>query len=181
MLGPDTRSKVASPAVIDHFVSAWTGGLGRLIVSMTDSLLEAAGQGDKIPKPDRTITERLGLDGFVARYPRSSTYSIEKFYDNYQDAMARRKSIKFAQQQEMEPIEETEATYKRTEKLYDFNTLQRAYKAMQQSQKAINNIYNDPNIDSKTKRQMIDDLYLQQIQFAKEANEDIKRYRLAEK
>ena len=29
MLGQETRSKVASPAIIDHFINSWTGGLGR--------------------------------------------------------------------------------------------------------------------------------------------------------
>jgi len=37
------------------------------------------------------------------------------------------------------------------------------------------------DIDSETKRAMIDDLYLQQIQFAKAAVEDIDGYRLARK
>jgi hypothetical protein len=180
MLGQDTRSKAASPAVIDHFINAWGGGLGHLMISISDASLEAAGLSDKIPGPHQAITERFGLDAFTARYPRASTRSIEKFYDNYADATARRKSFKHAEKMNLEGDEEIEQAYQRYEKIYDHNTLQSAYKAIQSCQKEINNIWNDPSIDAKLKKEMIDDLYFQQIEFAKAANEDIRQYRLAQ-
>jgi len=180
MLGQETRSKAASPAVIDHFINSWGGGLGRLLLNISDASLEAAGLSDKIPGPSQTIIEKLGIDGFTARYPRSSTRSIEKFYDNYQDATARQKSFKYAEKMDLETEQTQEQAYHRFDKIYDYPTLQNAYKAMQSSQKEINNIWNDPSIDADLKRQMIDDLYFQQIEFAKAANEDIKKYRLAQ-
>lgn len=180
MLGQETRSKAASPAIIDHFINAWTGGLGRLMINISDTSLEAAGLSDKIPGPQQTIVEKLGLDAFTARFPRASTRSIEKFYDNYQDATARQKSFKYADKMELETEESQQAAYKRFEKIYDYPTLQQGYKAIQKCQKEINNIYNDPAIDPDLKRQMIDDLYLQMIDFAKAANEDIRQYRLVQ-
>ena len=181
MLGQDTRSKAASPAVIDHFINSWGAGLGRTVVAILDEGLKAAGLGDEIPKPDQASTERLGLDAFIARYPRSSTRSIEKFYDYYADATTRQRSIKHAEKIELEEPEEIQKAHERVEKLYDYPTLKRAYKAMQMSQRAINETWISPDIDSETKKTMIDDLYLQQIQFAKAAVEDIERYRLARK
>ena len=71
------------------------------------------------------------------------------------------------------------AAYERLEKIYDYKSLQKAYKAIQTCQKEINNIWNDPSIDADKKKKMIDDLYLQMIDFAKAANEDIRQYRLA--
>lgn len=181
MLGdPDTRSKAASPAVIDHFIHSWTGGLGRLMVNISDASLEAAGLSDKIRGPNQAITEKLGLDAFSARYPRASTRSIEKFYDNYADATARKKSLAYAEKMDLETEGEREQAYQRFDKIYDYNTLQQAYKAIRTCQKEINNIYNDPEITPDTKKKMIDDLYLQMIDFAKRANEDIKEYRLAQ-
>lgn len=44
---------------------------------------------------------------------------------------------------------------------------------MQKSQREINNIWNDPSIPADIKKTLIDKLYLQQIEFCKEANEDI--------
>lgn len=180
MLGQDTRSKAASPAVIDHFINAWGGGLGHLMIRISDASLEAAGQGDKIPGPQQAITERFGLDAFTARFPRASTRSIERFYDNYADATARRKSFKHAEKMNLETEEELEQAYQRFDKIYDYNTLQMAYKAIQQCQREINNIWNDSTIDPELKKEMIDDLYFQQIEFAKAANEDIRQYRLAD-
>lgn len=181
MIGQDTRSKAASPAIIDHFINSWGGGLGRLMINISDASLEAAGLSDKIPGPDQTITEKLGLDAFTARFPRASTRSIEKFYDNYADAMSRAKSLKFAEKMDLETEEGIEEAYKRFEKIYDYNSLQSAYKAMQACQKEINNIWNDPSIDSNSKKQMINDLYMDMIEFAKAANEDIRQYRLTQK
>ena len=181
MVGQDTRSKAASPAVIDHFINSWGAGLGRTIVSILDTSLEAAGLGDQIPSPQKTIAERFGLDAFTVRYPRANTRSIEKFYDMYADATARQRSIKHAEKIELEEPEEIQKAYERTEKIYDYPTLKRAYKAMQQNQRAINEIWLSPDIDESTKKTMMDELYLQQIQFAKEAVEDIERYRLAGK
>ncbi|HEY4831099.1 MAG TPA: LPD38 domain-containing protein, partial [Waddliaceae bacterium] len=178
MLGQETRNKVASPAIIDHFINSWTGGLGRLMINISDTSLEAAGLSDKVPGMQQTITEKLGLDAFTARYPRASTRSIEKFYDNYADATARRKSLKYAENLELETEESQEQAYTRFNKIYDYNTLQQAYKAIQSCQREINNIWNDSSIDQTLKKQMIDDLYLQMIEFAKAANEDIRQHRL---
>lgn len=176
MLGQETRSKAASPAIIDHFINAWGGGLGRLMVSISDASLEAAGLGDKIPKPTQPITEKFGLDAFITRFPRANTRSIEKFYDYYQDATARQKSLKYAEKMDLETEEAQEAAYQRFDKLYDYRSIQRAYKAMQKSQREINNIWNDPSIDPVMKKTLIDNLYLQEIEFCKEANEDIRAY-----
>lgn len=179
MMGnPETRSKAASPAVLEHFVVSWTGGLGRLMIRISDASLEAAGYGDKIPRPDEAITERLGLDAFTTRYPRANTRSIEKFYDLYADATARRKSFKHAEKMELEPEEEIAEAEKRFEKIYDYRTLQMTYKAMQNCQREINAIWNDPGMDPAFKKEMIDDLYLEMIKAAQQAIEDIRKNRL---
>lgn len=178
---PDTRTKYAAPAVIDHFINSWTGGLGRTVINILDTALEAVGLGDKIPKPYQTVTEKFGLDAFKVRFPRANTKSIEKFYDNYQDAMSRKASYKYAQKQEVESPEEIEKGYKRIEKIYDLSTLDRAYNAIQNCQRAINEIMLAPDIEPKAKREMVEELYKQMIEFAKNANEDIKRYRLDQK
>ncbi|MDP2652186.1 MAG: LPD38 domain-containing protein [bacterium] len=179
MLGQETRSKLASPAIIDHFINSWTGGLGRMMVDISDRSLEAAGLVDKIPGPQRTITEQLGLDAFTTRYPKANSRSIEKFYENYADAIAQEKSLSLAKKEELESPEEIDRGYQRMERIYDLRTLKAAYKAMQMCRREINSIWSDPNIDQDTKQKLVDELYLQQIDFARRANEDIKIYRLS--
>lgn len=90
------------------------------MISISDASLEAAGLGDKIPKPTQPITEKFGLDAFVARFPRANTRSIEKFYDYYPDATARQKSLKYSEKMDLETEEAQEAAYKRFDKLYDY-------------------------------------------------------------
>jgi hypothetical protein len=75
------------------------------------------------------------LDAFVTRFPRASTRSIEKFYDNYADATALQKSIKHAEKMSLETEEAKEAAYERFEKIYDYKSLKKAYNAMQACQR----------------------------------------------
>ena len=177
MIGEETRAKAASPAVIDHFVNAWGGGLGKMAVSILDAGLEASGLSDKIPGPHQPITEKLGLDAFTVRFPRASTRSIEKFYDYYADATTRQKSINYAKKHEEESPEKIQEAYVRMDALYNYKDLQRAYKAMQMNQRAINEIWVSKDISPEEKREMIDDLYMQQIEFAKDAVESAERHR----
>jgi hypothetical protein len=180
MLGQETRSKAASPAIIDHFINSWTGGLGRMMISISDYSLESAGLSDKIPGPEQAITEKLGLSAFTARYPRASTRSIEKFYDNYAAATSKQKSLKYAQKLDLESQEDIEKGYEQLEKIYDYPSLKRAYKSIQSCQREVNNIWNDPSIEPPEKKQMVEDLYLEMIEFAKAANEDIRKHKLAD-
>jgi hypothetical protein len=179
MIGEDTTAKAASPEIIDHFITSWTGGLGRLIVTLSDMSLEAAGLGDEIVKPEYSITEKLGLEAFTARYPRANTRSIEKFYDNWTDATSRRKSITYAEKNRIGSEEERMEGRKRFNEIYNYDILKAAHDAMKKSQTAINNIYRDPTLTAETKKKYIDELYLQQIEFAKRANESIQKHRLA--
>lgn len=181
MVGQETRSKAASPAVIEHFIRSWTAGLGKLVLSITDEALELSGLSDKVEGPARTVTEKLELDAFTTRFPRAYTKSIEEFYDHYQEVTARQKSIKVAEKEELESDEAVLKSKERLDKIYDYKTLQQAYKVMQRSQKAINNIVKNPDLSAEDKRKFVDELYLQQIEFARSVNKDIKKYRLTKK
>ena len=170
MVGPEKAGKYASPAIIDHFINSWTGGLGNLAVKISDSSLRAAGLDDKIPKPEEAIIDKLGLNAFIKRFPNAGSNSIEKFYDNYAKASRIQKSLK-----QYEKLGE-EKGYERLEKLNTYPAIKASYRAMKKSQDAINRIFIDPEINSEEKKQMIDELYWQEIRFAKEANKDIEEY-----
>jgi hypothetical protein len=79
---------------------------------------------------------------------------------------------------DLETAEEREAGYQRFEKIFDYNSLKKAYKAIQNCQREINNTWNDPPIEPEEKKQFMDTLYLQMINFAKDCNENIRQYRL---
>ena len=175
--GEDTQSKFASPIIIDHFIRSWSAGLGQLVVKLVDTSLTSAGIGDKIPKPYEHITEKLGLNAFIVKYPRANTQSIEDFYNNYQDAQSRFKSIQYAEKNRLLSPEEALESKKRYFDLYKKDVLDGAYKSMQAAQHAINGIMKHPDITSEEKREMIDKIYLQMIGFAKRANDIIRSHK----
>jgi hypothetical protein len=176
MVGPDTTSKAASPAVIDHFIKSYTGGLGSLVVNIADEALEKLGLVVPGEKTDRTIIEKLGLDAFTSRYPRASSKSIEEFYDLYGDFKARATSIKYEQKVGGDESEHA-ALMERTDNLYDAKSLDKAYRAIQRCQKAINSIHRNPEITAEEKQQLTDQLYLDMTAFARAAVENIKEHR----
>lgn len=169
ILGDDTTSKAASPAIIDHYINAWTGGLGRAVIEAADIGLEKIGLGDKIPKPKRPIAERLGFDAFTVRYPKSNTKSIQKFYELYQDMDSRKKSLKHEKDRKLITSQQYRAGQQRITRLYNVKMLEKGYKAIQKAQKAINGIMKNPKITSEEKREMIDKMYLQMTFFARKA------------
>lgn len=60
---------------------------------------------------------------------------------------------------DLETEEAQEATYQLFDKLYDYRTIQSAYKALQKS------IWDDPSIDPDMKKTLISELYLQLIEY----------------
>jgi len=176
MAGEDTRSKFASPAIIDHFITSWTGGLGKIAIEISDASLKSAGLGEQIPGPERTITETLGFDAFITRYPKASTRSIEKFYDNYADSVARKQSSDFRKKEKGETPFKKKAKEPvlKSNPHWDYWLMQDAYKAIQLCQKEINNIYIDPSLNPKEKKELIDVLYLSKIAAAKAANDEYR-------
>ena len=174
MLGPDTTSGLASPIIIDNYINDWTGGMGKIIVNTLDSSFEALGMGDQIPKPYQAITEKLGLDALISRHPRGGATSIQDFYDLYDKAMTIKKSVNYAKKMNLDESDEEKERFFNAGHIYNYDQLNAAHKAMQKSQKAINEIYKSPEIDPKEKRFMIEDLYNQMIEFAKVANESIR-------
>jgi len=78
-------SKLASPAVIEHAIRGWTGGLGGYALNAMDTALEEVGLvDDSIVPPEKTLADIPLVKAFVARYPTTSTKNVEDFYDNYE-------------------------------------------------------------------------------------------------
>lgn len=76
---------------------------------------------------------------------------------------------------EIEQEEGLEAGYRKFEKIRDFESLQQAYKAMQNCQRGINTIWKNTAMKPEIR------FYLQMIDFARMANEDIRKHHLCVK
>lgn len=163
------KSQWTAPAVVEHLITSYGGGLGSMLLQTGDELLKAAGIEPEVPKPYRSISERFGLNAFSARYPRQDTKSITQFYDMYEEAQQIKRSFEFAAKSG------DRATAERIAKMNEWPRLDLAYKAMQKIQATINNIYKNPDMSAQEKREIIDKLYIQQIEYARAINVEVKK------
>jgi hypothetical protein len=69
---------------MENYLSAWTGGLGRYVLSTADAALRKAGVVPDPVTPERDWRESWPVvRSFYIRYPTSSAESIRRFYDGY--------------------------------------------------------------------------------------------------
>lgn len=71
-----------SPIVIDNFINAWFGGLGKSVIRQLDPILEDT----EIALPEKTLADIPVTKAFVVRRPKGSAgVSVDRFYDRLEE------------------------------------------------------------------------------------------------
>lgn len=71
-----------SPIVIDNWINAWFGGLGKGVIRQLDPILEDSG----VATPEKTLSDIPLAKAFVVRRPSGSAgVSVDRFYDNLEE------------------------------------------------------------------------------------------------
>ena len=166
------ESGLASPAIVEHFIHSWGAGLGRLALNASDAALDKIGISPSVVKPETSLLERLGLNSFHQRFPTSRSKSVDEFYETWGKWSKLEKSVK----SKIEKGDRAGAKRIQAEqiKVAPVN-MKLMVKAMQQNQALINNVFHNPKITAKEKREMIDKLYLYQIVMARGFVSNINR------
>ncbi len=96
----NTPGSLGSPAIIDNYIHDWTGGVGQLALSATDTALEKSGLADKMGvdynknPPESVWADNPFLRSFILRYPSTNTKSVGEFFDRYNAVQTRLNTIK---------------------------------------------------------------------------------------
>ena len=166
-------SPLASPAVIEHIVKGWTGGLGKYVLDATDELLLAAGLSPEVNEPTPAYLTNIPLvKAFITRYPSMNTATIENFYDEYEDREKYINSVKAllaeGRYEEGKNVLETAVEAGKLVRLTGYKN------AISGLSKTIRNIHQLPRMEgmsdkelSNWKREQIDKLYLDVNRIAK--------------
>tara|TARA_R100001594_G_scaffold33685_2_gene62426 strand:- start:2473 stop:6765 length:4293 start_codon:yes stop_codon:yes gene_type:complete len=165
--------EIFSPAMIEHAVRGFTGGLGAYALDYSDKALKMAGilPDDVIP-PAKTMADYPVVKAFVARYPSMSTRSIEDFYKEYNSLNEFNKSLKAAFA-DMD-VAAAEDIFKEQQLTGNLITLEKQKQAIGNLSKLIRNIHKLPMLEGMSKEQLqqfkreqIDNYYLLANQIAK--------------
>ena len=172
--------EVFSPAMIEHAVRGFTGGLGAYALEYADKGLKAAGiLPDDIIPPAKTMADYPVVKAFVARYPSMSTSVIEEFYKEYNSLREFSQSFKTAiKDMDIEAAEDIFNEQRLTGNMVTLGGFQRA---IGNYSRMIRKIHKLPMLEGMTreqlqqfKREQIDNYYLMANQIA-QAGIDLAR------
>lgn len=160
------ESKFAAPANIDTFIRGWSGGLGTLAVTTMDYALRKAGALPTPNKPASTLADIPVIKAFVVRYPSMSTQPISDFYDRYD-----------SNQMALTTIKKLAKEGKGDLALHELSIRQGRLVQLTKFKQGIDNAVSTirmldemPGISPQEKRQLIDKIYFQVNEMARQGN-----------
>jgi hypothetical protein len=157
-------TKLASPIVVDHWISSMSGGLGRRLIDFTESKLRKTGVLPEKVEVEKELSDLPILGAFIGRTPGMQSASITKFYTEAErlekQVNAIKKAAKEGRQSEIKDKEAIVAKHKKAQKIR---------KAFSNIRKAITNIVEDQeNYTPAEKKILIDQLTADAVGVARE-------------
>jgi len=168
-IGP-LRMSLDSPAKVENYILAWSGGLGRYALSVLDYSFKTIGVATPPIKPwsdnwVRNLSEIPVIRGFVVRHPSASSEHLTKFWDLFK-IIAR----------DVETFEYLMAENKLDDALKVWNRIDPELLYLVEMAKPIKEIgdvvtliYNNDGVSANDKKQLIDGFYENMIDIAKQA------------
>jgi len=165
---PGFKTKAPSPAVLDNYIRAWTGGTGRYALQLADTALIAAGVVQDPIKPEDTLADIPVVRAFVVRFPSATAKSIQDFYTNFKENQQVISTIRFlAKQGDFENLQKELNLEENADKLVN---LQGVKQSLSNLSKMVRMVNKNPDFTPPEKRQMIDGLYNTMIQISNRGN-----------
>ena len=174
------ETKAASPAVVEHVIRGWTGGLGKHAMDLMDKALVKSGLSPDFVEPTPAYLTNIPLiKAFVTRYPSMNTKPIERFYKEYNKRERVINTYKKLFQEGR--IEEGRNVFVDAAQRGNIVRLMGIKTAISNQSKMIRNIHRIKSIENMTKQQLadwkreqIDVLYVQINSIAKLGLELVK-------
>jgi hypothetical protein len=162
--GSGVARALQTPILQENYLRAWTGGLGNYALQVVDAGLRKAGVVPDPPKPEDTLADIPFVKAFVVRYPSAGTESIQGFYDEYES------NKQFYDTWQAKAQEGDATAMLRIQNVggprmfLQFDSMKQA---LGEQAKLVRDIWKDPSMDPHEKRQLIDQIYFNEIQIAK--------------
>ena len=139
--------------------------MGMYALQLVDAMVRKAGVVDDPVKPAATLADIPFVRAFVIRHPSMGAESIQRFFDNYDEATSYLKSIN---------VLGKDFKYDDVANLLPYSVYQAVdgpHKALSEIMKAIDFINKAPDMAPDEKRQVIDSMYFQAVEIAKFGNQ----------
>lgn len=159
---------LASPAVIENYIRAWSGNMGKYALSMADAALTKAGVVPDPVKPTATLADLPVVKAFAVRFPSATAQSIQDFQDRYQSQKKVIDTIRYlAKNGDVANAAKEMALAQSQDKLFNLDGIR---ESLSTQNKFVRMVYKNPDIKPDEKRQLIDGVYYSMIESAKAGN-----------
>jgi hypothetical protein len=165
------KTSFASPIVVEEYVRDWTGPIGLTALKIADQALIKATGKRVAPQPEWEWADYPIIGAFVWRNDTAKTQDIDNFTKAYMRGDSVLKSVKELNKEQATPEVISEFQQDHREELQQ--RMQGPYMAIRQMKHYIQAVTADPTYDAKTKRQLIEPVYYQMDEIAKQANKQI--------
>ncbi len=166
LIGPS----LDSPAKVDNYIKAWTGGLGNHVLQALDLGFTKAGIAKPIVKPwsdqwQRNLSDMPIIKAFVVRHPSASASYIQEFWKLYRPIKQKHDTFEYLMNQNK--VEEAMKVWDSIdpELLYLIDMAG----PIRELGDVIHMILKLDEIKPNEKRQLIDEFYFNMIDIAKQA------------
>lgn len=164
-LGGGAARALTTPILIENYIRSWTGGMGMYALNIADAGLRKSGILPDPPKPADTLADIPFVKAFVVRYPSASAQSLQDFYDQHTLNSLRFSTwMNKAKEGDLAAMERVQAAGGPQM----FLRLEGIKEVLGDHSKMIRDITKNPDIKSDEKRQLIDGVYWQMIQMARD-------------
>lgn len=161
-------TSISSPAIVENYIRAWSGGLGMYALQIADKGLEVAGVTPEKVRAEKTLAEIPVIKAFVVRYPGSNAQSIRDFYERYNDNQKYINTVKhLAKSGDFDAVQNELRVEENSHRMVQLSDTR---EALANGTKMIKLINANPQIPPAEKRQLIDATYLRMIEAAKYGN-----------
>ena len=173
---------ITSPAILENYVNSWTGGMGRYAMQVADYGLRKSGAAPDI-KPIASLEELPFIRAFLVMYPAGSARPVSDFYDrNARSEMILNSLSDRAKVGDVDAVQAIISTYGTAV------VMKQTQKTLGEMSALVHMVYENPEIPRGEKRQLIDNIYYEMIQIARQGNaqldqvdEALKGFKVEEK
>jgi hypothetical protein len=171
-----TARALTTPALLENYLRAWTGGLGMYALQVADKALREAGVLPDPVLPANTLADLPVIKAFAVRYPSASAQSIQEFYSEYYAQKRAYETIMDRAKQGDERAAELAETHKSS-----LAQLDGIRETLTEHSQLVRLIHKNPEMSRDDKRQLIDTLYFRMIEVAQAGNDALRQIKEATK
>jgi hypothetical protein len=169
-----TARALTTPALLENYLRAWTGGLGMYALQVADKALREAGALPDPVLPANTLADLPVIKAFVVRYPSASAQSIQAFYSEYYAQKRAYETIMDRAKQGDERAAELAETHQSS-----LAQLDGIRETLTEHSQLVRLIHKNPEMSRDDKRQLIDTLYFRMIEVAQAGNDALRQIKEA--